>query len=296
MAEIKITGPQQTGRPSVMQAFDPSKLVFPTKKSTPSKQLEDYLLFIYGEKKIGKSTLAASFPNALHLFFEPGGKGMSTYAMSISLWAEYVYILDKLAANEDGFADRYKNVVIDTVDAAYEYCFEAVCLREGMSHPSDNNDFGKSWSLIRKEFERQFKRLLSLRKGVIVVSHAVESEIRTRNMGTWTKIIPTLPTQAVRYITGVADLNAYYGYYGGDRRLVIDGSEYIEAGNRMTKNFRTPDGHRVTSVPMGVSEEEAFVNLQAAFSNLQAFPGSDVHDQIPQMQDRTAVLKPKGRN
>lgn len=278
----------ERGGPAHSLGRTTSSVVLPTVKSKPSQNLADFLIFIYGEKKIGKTTFASNFPNALHLFFEPGGKGLETYAVEMSGWADFLKILELLATDA---GDPFENVVVDTVDLAYNMCFEFVCKREFMEHPSDNNDFGKSWGLIKKEFVDRMTALTKLGKGVVLLSHAKESEIKTRMHGVWTKIIPSLPNQAVEFITGAADMNAYYGYYGGERRLVIDGSDNIEAGCRLKYNFRTPTGEKIVSIPMGNSDEEAYENVLLAFNNGQEETGEEVHGQWSEMTDRGATLK-----
>ena len=46
----------------------------PTKKSKIESDLSKYSILLYGKIKIGKTSLAAQFPDALFLMTEPGGK------------------------------------------------------------------------------------------------------------------------------------------------------------------------------------------------------------------------------
>lgn len=307
MGESFLRKPGSAMAPTLGPTVDTSKLTLPTRKSEPRKNLSDFLLFIYGEKKIGKTSLASTFPAALHLFFEPGGKGLSTFDLEISHWSEFVKVIDLLNTEQ---GDAFQNVVIDTADIAYTRCFEFVCKRELMTHPSDNNDFGKSWNLIKTEYSNQMNRLAKTGKGIVILSHASESEIRTRNFGTYTKIVPTLPKQALEFLTGAADLNGYYGFFGSQRFLAISGTDGIEAGNRMKHNFwskqteevineDTGDTNtrkiKVAAIPMGKSEEESYSNLVRAFDNRQEDPYLEILEEGPTIQDRNAVLRAKGK-
>jgi hypothetical protein len=274
-----------------LNRVDLSGLQLPTKKSVPSTNLSDYIIFLYGQRKIGKTSLVSNFPNALHLFFEPGGKGLSTYPMELTYWEEFLHVVDNLLPSADG--DRYDNVVVDTVDLCYDMCVNWYCAKEYISHPGDNNDYGKTWDLLKTEFTEAIHKLTHLGKGVIFVSHAKETEIKTRNQGTWTKITPTLKDRAAGYIMGAADINAYYGYFGDERFLIMDGAEGVDCGTRLKHAFRTPDGDRIVAIPMGQTDEEAYENFMTAFRNEQIDSFAEIHKATVSLTDHTAVLKAK---
>lgn len=214
--------------------IDVGTLQLPTEKSAVKGSLQDYVILMYGEKKIGKTTFAARFPNAIFLMFEPGGKSLALYQEQMESWTKFVKYVTLL---ESSAGDEYSTIIIDTVDIAYDMCFDYMCKKMAITHPTDENDYGKSWGLIEKEFKFQMNKLLNLGKGVIFISHAKEQEIKTRLQGTFTRVVPTVPTQAARYFTGTADILAYYGYYGDDRYLVIKGNDNIQAGCRLEHNF-----------------------------------------------------------
>jgi len=222
---------------------------------------------MYGAKKIGKTTLAAQFPDTFFLFFEPGIGELEVHAKQVTSWMEFVSYLDLLEEDES-----YKTVVIDTVDVAYNLCFEYTCAKNGFEHPGDRNDFGKSWSLIKKEFMRQFRRLFRLKKGTILISHAKDREFETKHGKKYNRIVSTMSGQAHDYINGEADIWFFYGYEGEDRVITLKGSDYVSAGSRLRTRFRTPDGERIGRIPCGNDEEETYENLIAAFQNEQWCP------------------------
>lgn len=265
----KLDGPGagRTSKTMVHQLITAGQVELPTEPSIPSDNLLDYTMFIYGEKKIGKTSLAAQFPDTLFLMFEPGGKALRIFQTPVNNWAEFVAYVDLLEADQ-----RFQTVVIDTVDIAYNMCFDAMCKRMGIAHPTDENDFGKSWGQIENEFVSQMTRLLNLPKGVLLISHSVEKEVKTRFGQRFNRVTPTVPTQAYRYLTGVVDIWAYYGYENQGRALTIAGNEYIEAGCRLEEHFLTTSGERVRKIPMGSSASEAYANLVSAFNNRQETP------------------------
>ena len=62
----------------------------PTKRTEIEKDLSKYTIFLYGREKIGKTTLAAQFPDALFLMFEPGAKSLEIFRIDINTWAEFL--------------------------------------------------------------------------------------------------------------------------------------------------------------------------------------------------------------
>jgi len=239
-------------------------LALPEEKSVPREDLGDYTVLLYGEKKIGKTSLAAQFPEALFMMFEPGGKGLSIYQQPITNWSEFKEYVRLLKGT-----DRFKLVVIDTVDIAYDRCLTWVGKREGFVHPNDANDFGKSWQLVMKEFQSVIYDLIGTGRGVLFTSHSKETEFTEASGAKYNKVVPTMSGQVQKFVTGFVDIIGYYGYYGNERYLTIRGSDAVEAGHRVDGRFMTPDGDRVSAVPMGDSPQEGYSNILKAFNNEQ---------------------------
>jgi len=251
--------------PSVGARPQVSPLTLPTERSVPREDLGAYTWLIYGEKKIGKTSLAAQFPDALFTMFEPGGKGLSIYQTPIRTWDEFKEYIRLLKGT-----DQFRTVIIDTVDIAYERCMAYVGRREGFEHPSDQNDFGKSWQMVAKEFSATIYDLIATGRGVMFLSHAKESEFQEASGAKYNKIVPTMSGQVRSFVTGFVDIIAYYGYYGTERRLTVLGSDAVDAGHRIDGRFFSPEGERVHSIPMGNSPAEGYANILAAFQNQQA--------------------------
>ena len=253
------------------QAKSRSGFTLPTQKSEPIDTIEKAIMLLYGERKIGKTSLASRFTDAFFLMFEPGGSGLSIYQQDIADWNMFCEFVDLLQEQ----TDFYRTIVIDTIDIAYEKCMEYVCKREGFGHPSDKEvGFGKGWKLVDTEFKKQMTRLLQTGRGTVFVSHAHTKEFQAMSGPKFDKLVPTMGTQAARYIIGLADILAYYGYYGEERFLTIRGSDSVECGHRLRENFWVEDrSERVHSIPMGKDEDEAYANFMLAFNNKQQTNG-----------------------
>lgn len=265
-----------------------SEVSLPTKPNEPSHSLGDYSMLLYGRKKAGKTSLASRFPEALFLSCEPGTKALRVYQRDVTTWEEYLAYCELLEGEHD-----FSTVVVDTIDLLYDYCFDYICRRKMIKHPSDENDFGKTWKEIAQEFYDGFMRLNRLPIGKIFISHDQMKDMELRDGGTCTLAMPTMDRRALTVCEAQIDIIAFYTYIGGDRYLYIDGTEEIVAGNRLEENFireggepRAP-GDRIKSIPMGKSSQQAYDNLLSAFLNKQ--------EDVQPHKTKTTDAKPKRR-
>jgi hypothetical protein len=217
---------------------------------------------IYGEKKVGKTSLCAQFPDTFFLMFEPGGKGISIYQRPVNTWIEFLDYVKLLKKDK-----RFHAVVIDTVEAAYDMCFEYSCKKMAITHPQDENDYGKSWKVIKREFVRGINALLNLNKGVFFIGHSAEREVKTRGGGSYTHIQADMAKQAYQHLLAVVDFWFYYGYQGTRRVIVVRGNDFVGAGCRPENRFYTTAGKQIYTLDMGLSAAEAHTNLLKGFDN-----------------------------
>lgn len=175
----------------------------PTTKTTPTVSLSNFTTLVYGMPKIGKSTFAAGFPDALFLDCEGGLQSLETYRVPIFTWNEFKATCTEIQKGDH----QFKTIVIDTVDQAYQRCREHVLGALGVMHESDA-EIGKGWDLVTNEFLRVLARLALLPYGLVLISHAVEKEFKTPT-GKVTRRIPTLPGKVGLKVVGMADLYLY---------------------------------------------------------------------------------------
>jgi hypothetical protein len=236
--------------------------VMPTSKSKPATNLWAYILLLFGEKKIGKTSMLAENADKTFFFmFEPGAKALEVYSHLFTRWADF-----KLAVTAFIKDPRFDIGVIDTVDLAYKMSEAYTYKKLGIEHASDES-YGKGWAAVKKEFTDQIMRIVNSGKGVVFVSHATEKKIEIRGGGEYDMITTSMPNQARDVIEGLVDIWAYYGYDGSNRVLTIQGSDHISAGHRLTKHFKTADGGSIREIPMGTSAKEAYQNFLDAFHN-----------------------------
>ena len=256
-------------------------LSLPTEPVPPEEDLESYTLALYGAPKIGKTSFVAEFNDPFFLMFEPGGKGLTIKRVQINGWAEtkdnravlvkgVLYCSMEYAVDLIIQTDDIKTVVIDTADLAYESCTQSVVSKAGEDSINEGSlGYGKGVDKVDAEFKKQVLRLTSTGRGVVFISHATEKEFQEVTGATYQKILPSMKDRTRRFINGFADIIAYYGYFGADRYLVIQGNDKLDAGHRIPGHFQTPKGLPVHAIPMGQMPSEGFANYLLAYANEQ---------------------------
>lgn len=174
--------------------------LLPTKKTPPSLSFAGAKVLLYGQPKVGKTTLAAGLADdVLILACEPGLGGLSAYSVEIDSWDTFRKVGAELSES-----DKHSIVVIDTVDELYRMCADSVCQQLGVAHLADA-EWGKGWQMARDEFRLRVGKLAALGgRGVWFISHSMDTELRTR-VGTRTRTIPTLDKRAFGFIEGFVD-------------------------------------------------------------------------------------------
>lgn len=206
----------------------------------PKKVEQDprmYTILIYGDPKIGKTTWCSQFPDSLFLVTEPGTKGLKVFEIEIPDWSTMRKAVRALEKNRK----RFKTVVIDTADLAYQMCLDYTCVNLGIPYPGEDaqgrEDYGRSWKAVRDEFISVVDRILRTGRGLIFVSHSQEREMRTRSGVSYDRIFPSMGKQPRQVVEALVDM-FFCATYAVDengspiRVLITQGDETIYAGHR----------------------------------------------------------------
>lgn len=272
------------------------RVVLPEEATEPSDLLSDYSFLLYGAKKIGKTTLAAQFPDPFFLATEPGTKALRVKALQVRDWPTAVGAMDALEERLARDADYCKTVVVDTTDLLYEYAFDYVCKVKMIGHPHEENDYGATWREIKVAFRNYLMRLVRLQIGTVLISHEVEREIELADGRKVDRVQPSLSNQPLGEVEGLVDLIGYYGFQGRHRTLRIRGAQTLVAGSRLREHFLIKGGDpedpkaRVQAIPLGRTEREAYEALVQAFNNQQENAGLE---EEPQAAKKVVLKKRK---
>ena len=245
----------------------------PDKLSIPSTILWDYGIMVHAEKKVGKTSLCSMIPDCFFMMTQPGAKSFSIFQRPVRTWEAfraYVKLLEK--------DTTFKRVTVDHIDGAYKACTRFMCEKEGWDHPDDGGTYGIGWGKVNEEFEHWVNRLLGCGKGVVLLTHSVLKDVKTRTGQEYSKIMTTLSGGAWSILEQNVDVWIHL-YYEGDKRMMqILGDEHVGAGHNLDKNFRYTDGTPIRKISMGKNKQEAYDNLIKAFENKLINPGEGKHE------------------
>jgi hypothetical protein len=174
----------------------------PIEKTKKVTNLTDYIIFIYGQPGIGKSTFCSNFEQALFLATEPGLKSLEVYAETITCWEDLLRVGNELLTSKHNF----KSIIIDTIDNAYTFCTQYIARQKHVEHIADIPS-GKGFGLATEEIYRVVLKL-SQNFGLIMTSHAQAKEVETRT-GKYNKVVPALPETPRNKLLGLADIALY---------------------------------------------------------------------------------------
>jgi len=131
---------------------------------------------IHGPAGVGKTTLAASFPNPLILDTEKGSRLIDCHRVEIGDWMTLKGTLVSLARDPMG----YQTIIVDSGDWAEELlCLYLASKDEKQRHP-DDLPYGQGGSLIAKNFSAMLSDCTALVErgiNVVFVAHSVVKRV-----------------------------------------------------------------------------------------------------------------------
>lgn len=228
--------------------------------------MSDGIILIYGKKKIGKTSLANEFSeNMFHMMVEPMARALKIYQQDCVEYEDVVGYTKVLASGNHSF----DSVSLDPLPLFYERSLEYTGRVKGFEHPGGQNDYGLSWSHVKRDFTKALLAILALPIGCMFHAHEVDDEIETRDGDKFKIVRPEGGTQVKEFIDANVENIWYYHMRGEKRFLQVRGDGYVTACTAWTDKFYTPSGEQVMAVPMGKSPKEGYDNLIHAFNNKQ---------------------------
>lgn len=216
-------------------AFDLMNL----QKNKISRDLRSYMAFWYGNPKTGKSTICSKIygDEALWICTEKGYSALSIFAVDFTSWNEANSLLRQLKMPE--VKDRFKTVIIDTVDILYSLCQEFVIKTNGVQALTDK-PYGQLFAVVDKLFNEFILGITRLGYNLVFIGHAKSQSKLAKSGKNERETDYTIPSLAKRGYQIVANLvdNIFYVTIDqnedGDRVRVIKTRETDEyfAGSR----------------------------------------------------------------
>ena len=149
--------------------------VIPAGVNIPKTGLPEFFkMIVEGPSKVGKTTFAASFPDAVILECEPGGAAQVKCTVVDLARGKDPLKGFRMAVDELKTDTRFKTVILDTIDAAADLVSKDICARLGIETIADapkNQRHGVQWEKYKNEVTGLVGALIALPKNVIVLGH-----------------------------------------------------------------------------------------------------------------------------
>jgi hypothetical protein len=276
---LKKTRQSGASKPKNTVNEDANQVSIPEGKLTPSDNLSDYNIMIYGDSGVGKTSLAAQFDKCLVLQTEPRQNGLEIWALPVPyIGVEKYSKIDRRPFIQIGNAleqamedDRVKSVAIDTFNLFWQSAQDHICWSKGATHPNDiENDWGKTWREIKEAVRNTLLLYKESGKTLVLVDHSVQVEV-TLAGHTFLKTMPNLSDTkngGLQVVKEMTDLILYYGVDDHGRRyLQVDTTQEVYCKNAIDHHFLSPKGEKITKFWAGQSPKDAYDSLVAAFNN-----------------------------
>jgi hypothetical protein len=184
-----------------------STITLPTKPERGEVDWTKKKTIVYGQAKVGKSTLIAELDpeNTLFLATEPGHDHLEIMRWPVNRWEDFLTIGAALKEHfEEHGKPPYKLLTVDTVDELVRMCGEAALQhlakpgqQSGFMHASDF-EFGKGWAAIEDEFRRKVAGITRMDMGVVFISHEKETTVELPNGATVLQKSPDVGIKSLR--------------------------------------------------------------------------------------------------
>ena len=181
--------------------------IFDVKPHEVSRDLRGYTVVLYGAPKTGKTTTAAKFPKPLLLAFEAGYLTIpGVMALPINKWSEFKQVLKQL--KDEKAHEMYENIIVDTVDIAYDLCEKYVCNQNGVSAINEI-PYGQGWSKASKEFDEALRSIPQMGYGLVLISHSQDKTFKDETGEEYNQIVPTLANRPRLIVDRMSDIIGY---------------------------------------------------------------------------------------
>lgn len=221
-----------------------------------SRDLSGYITYLYGQPKVGKSTLGSQMPKPLLLAFERGYNALSgVYAQDITNWSEFRQVVRELKKPE--VKEKFQTIIVDTADVAANYCEKYVCSQNGVD-AIGAIPYGQGWTMLKKEFEDTFRTVTQLGYAVLFIAHSKEGVFKTQDGVEYSIIRPSMTDTYNKILENMADLYIYM---------------YVD----------TKDG--VTERKMKIRSEDNTIRCGSRFKYIASEIGANYEDLVKALND-----------
>ena len=118
-------------------------MALPEDKSEVKTKPEEYIWWIYGDPKIGKSTFCSQFEDVLIVDTQKGYKHLSVHKYEIHDWVGFTNAVKDIKEASEAGTLKFKVVALDLIDDLYQYCYNHIVQQHGSGWYPGDEGYGK---------------------------------------------------------------------------------------------------------------------------------------------------------
>lgn len=186
--------------------------------------------------KVGKTTLASSFPKNLFLSTEQGTNALpSVYATNIDTWSTFKRILSQL--KKDEVQEKFNTITIDTITILWDLCEKYICQQNGVE-TIGAIPYGGGYSQLSKEFAEAMRQITLMPYGLVLIAHSENGVRKNSFSGEDEEFVrPSLNKRcyaiANRLVDAIIYIDNYFDESGTSiRRMITREQPTVFAGSR----------------------------------------------------------------
>ncbi len=154
-------------------------MAFDLSSISKTRRIEAPKILLAGEPKIGKSTFAASAPNAIGILTEDGMSGIDAQAFPLATSLEDVYSAIGTLLNEQ---HEFQSIFLDSLDWLEPLIYAYVC-KQNKWQSIEEPGYGKGYIAAAAEWKNLLEGLEALRRqrsmAVILICHVKQQRIES---------------------------------------------------------------------------------------------------------------------
>jgi len=179
-------------------------MTLPTTKRTRKTDVARSNTLLFGEPKIGKTSLEAQMPHAVVLDTENGTGFLDAYVMPVTDYPSFLHAVEDLTVHPHDFSP----ICIDTLDNVIRWCAGEVCRQFGVRDLADL-PFGKGYAVLANGLMQLLTKLASLGRGLWLTAHVKKVDTDVPGHGKIARAEPALPNSISKQVCALCDFIFY---------------------------------------------------------------------------------------
>lgn len=250
---------------------------------------------IYGAEGIGKTTLAAKFPNPLFIDTEGGSSHLDVRRLEIDDdWNELVHTVREVAASPDVCS----TLVLDTADWAEQLCIRDLCKKYKKDSLEDFG-YGKGYTYVSEEFMRLLEAcdaVIASGINVVVTAHAKMRKFEQPDeMGAYDRWEMKLTRQTAPLIKEWCDMLLFCNY----KTYVVNSQsdkQKAQGGKRVMYTNHHPCWDAKNRHDLEDMLEMEYEKIAYIFSKKAAEPKANLKDELKKKLEEAGVTTDELQN